>query len=108
MTDEMRWNQVKFVTGNADKVEEASKILNWQLEQISTLMIDEIQTHDINKIVVKIDSQYFRLTEVDYLLGNPEKAKKELGWEPKVKFTELVKIMVGADFIKQKVRHEKK
>ena len=46
-----RWNQLKFITSNADKVREASKILNCQLEQVSTLMIHEIQTYDINKIV---------------------------------------------------------
>lgn len=46
-----RWSQLKFVTSNADKVREASKILGWPLEQVSTLMIHEIQTHDINKIV---------------------------------------------------------
>ena len=45
------WKQLKFVTGNANKVQEASKILGCPLEQVSTLMIHEIQTHDINKIV---------------------------------------------------------
>jgi GDPmannose 4,6-dehydratase len=46
---------------------------------------------------VKIDSKYFRPTEVGYLLANPEKAKKNLGWNPKVKMKDLVKIMVDAD-----------
>ncbi len=46
---------------------------------------------------VEIDPRYFRPTEVDYLLSDPIKAKKELNWEPKVKFHELVKIMVDAD-----------
>lgn len=49
------------------------------------------------KKYVEIDPRYFRPTEVDYLLGDPSKAKKQLGWEPKVKFHELVKIMVDAD-----------
>ena len=60
---------------------------------------DEIGINSKNgKIVVKVDSNYFRPTEVDLLLGDSSKAKKELGWEPKVKFEELVKVMIDADF----------
>ena len=46
---------------------------------------------------VEIDPRYFRPTEVEFLLADPSKARKELGWEPKVRFEELVKIMVDAD-----------
>jgi GDPmannose 4,6-dehydratase len=46
---------------------------------------------------VEIDPRYLRPAEVDVLLGNPEKARRYLGWEPKVKFKELVRIMVDAD-----------
>jgi len=46
---------------------------------------------------VEIDQRYFRPTEVDYLLADPSKAKRELAWEPKVTFKELVRIMVDAD-----------
>jgi GDPmannose 4,6-dehydratase len=46
---------------------------------------------------VQIDPKYFRPTEVDYLLGDASKAKRILGWEPKVKFKELVHIMVKAE-----------
>jgi GDPmannose 4,6-dehydratase len=46
---------------------------------------------------VKYDSRYERPAEVDLLIGNPAKAKKQLGWEPKVRFKELVKIMTEAD-----------
>ncbi len=49
------------------------------------------------KKYVEIDPRYYRPTEVDYLLGDPSKAKEHLGWEPKVKFHELVRIMVDAD-----------
>jgi len=48
--------------------------------------------------IVRVDPKYYRPTEVEYLLGNPAKAKEKLGWEPKVKFEELVKIMVEADW----------
>ena len=46
---------------------------------------------------VAIDPRYFRPAEVDLLIGDPTKAKQKLGWEPKVKFEELVGIMVDAD-----------
>jgi len=46
---------------------------------------------------VKIDPRYFRPTEVDYLLADATKARTVLGWEPKVRFRELVRIMVDAD-----------
>jgi GDPmannose 4,6-dehydratase len=47
--------------------------------------------------VVAIDTRYFRPTEVESLLADASKAKKELGWEPKVTFDQLVRIMVAAD-----------
>ena len=46
---------------------------------------------------VEIDQRYFRPAEVDYLLGDPTKAREKLGWEPTVAFSELVRIMVDAD-----------
>lgn len=49
------------------------------------------------KKYVEIDPRYFRPTEVDYLLADSSKSKKQLGWTPKVTFHDLVKIMVDAD-----------
>ena len=46
---------------------------------------------------VESSEKYFRPNEVDYLLGNPEKAKSKLNWEPKVSFPELVELMVNFD-----------
>ena len=51
------------------------------------------------KEFVRHDKRYERPAEVDLLIGNPAKAKKYLGWEPKVRFKELVKIMVEADLV---------
>jgi GDPmannose 4,6-dehydratase len=51
---------------------------------------------DYNKYV-RIDQRYFRPTEVDLLLSDPSKAKRELNWTPKVKFRDLVRIMMDAD-----------
>lgn len=47
--------------------------------------------------VVETDAKYFRPTEVDYLLADITKAKKQLGWEPRFRFAELVKIMMDYD-----------
>jgi len=49
------------------------------------------------KVLIEVDPKYFRPTEVDLLLGDPSKAKKELGWEPTYSFEELVHEMVDAD-----------
>jgi len=46
---------------------------------------------------VEVDSRYFRPTEVEDLLADASKAKKNLGWEPKVRFKDLVRIMVDCD-----------
>jgi len=46
---------------------------------------------------VKIDPRYFRPSEVDNLIADPGKAKRQLGWDPKIKFDDLVRIMVDAD-----------
>ena len=50
-----------------------------------------------DKTVVLVDSRYFRPTEVETLLGDSTRAKKKLGWIPKITFTELVKEMVASD-----------
>jgi GDPmannose 4,6-dehydratase len=49
------------------------------------------------KTVISINPKFFRPAEVDLLIGNPEKARSELGWNPKVKFKGLVKMMVESD-----------
>jgi GDPmannose 4,6-dehydratase len=51
-------------------------------------------------VIVRIDPKYFRPTEVDILLADITKAKKQLGWEPRVRFEELVKVMLDHDMKK--------
>jgi GDPmannose 4,6-dehydratase len=51
-----------------------------------------------DKAIVRVDPRYFRPTEVETLLGDPGKAKKKLGWAPKITFKELVAEMVREDF----------
>ena len=55
--------------------------------------------------IVRVDSRYFRPTEVTDLLGDPTKAKKELGWSQTTSFVELIKEMVEADYLE--ARREK-
>lgn len=56
-----------------------------------------------DEVLVEVSPDYFRPSEVDYLLGDATKARKKLGWKPKVGFKELIKIMVEADLGKQNV-----
>lgn len=55
---------------------------------------------------VEIDPRYYRPTEVDSLAGDARKAKKQLGWEPKVRFKDLIKIMVEADLKAERLKLE--
>tara|TARA_Y100000768_G_C23956259_1_gene672964 strand:- start:422 stop:1456 length:1035 start_codon:yes stop_codon:yes gene_type:complete len=62
---------------------------------------NELGINKKNKeVLVKTDPKYFRPTEVDILIGDASKAKNILGWEPKVKFKDLVKIMIEDDLKK--------
>ena len=65
----------------------------WKGKGVDEVGIDK----DSNKVVVRIDPRYFRPSEVEQLLGNPAKAKRVLGWEPEVKFEQLVKLMTDGD-----------
>ena len=55
------------------------------------------------KVVVKVNPKYYRPAEVDLLIGNPEKAQKELGWQPKTTLEELCQMMVEADLRRNKI-----
>lgn len=52
---------------------------------------------EIGKVVVKVDARYYRPTEVDLLIGNPQKAYDKLGWKPKYTLATMLKEMVTAD-----------
>jgi GDPmannose 4,6-dehydratase len=66
--------------------------LTWEGEGV-----DETGIGADGRVLVAVDPVYFRPAEVDLLLGDPTKAKLELGWEPKTTLPELVRIMVDAD-----------
>ena len=65
----------------------------WQGEGVEEVGLDS----STGKIIVEVDPGYYRPTEVELLIGDPSKAREKLGWEPKVKMEELVKIMIKSD-----------
>lgn len=67
--------------------------INWKGEGANEYGIDAAT----GKTIVKVNPKFFRPGEVDLLLGDYSKAKNELGWEPKVRFNELVQKMVESD-----------
>jgi GDPmannose 4,6-dehydratase len=52
------------------------------------------------KTIVRVNPRFYRPAEVDLLIGNPEKAGRELGWKPKTTLEELCRMMVEADLIR--------
>jgi GDPmannose 4,6-dehydratase len=66
--------------------------LSWRGEGI-----DERGITEDGRVLVRVDPQYFRPTEVDVLLGDAAKAREQLGWTPRMSFEELVTTMVDAD-----------
>ena len=58
--------------------------------------LDEVGSFN-GQDIIKIDSRYFRPTEVENLLGDASKAKEKLNWVPKISFEQLVKEMVEED-----------
>lgn len=67
--------------------------IEWKGKGVDEVGIDT----KTGKTVMRIDPRYFRPAEVEQLLGDPSKAKKQLGWVPEVKFEQLVKIMIEGD-----------
>jgi len=67
--------------------------LIWKGKNNNEYAIDK----NTKKIIIKKNTDYYRPSDVSSLKGNPNKAKKYLGWYPKTKFKDLVKIMVDAD-----------
>ena len=115
----MRGEQDKLILGNLDAKRDwgyakdyvEAMWLMLQQEKPDDYVIATGETHSVREFLdeafeylgmdwrryVKIDPKYYRPAEVDLLLGDASKAKRQLGWEPKVKFKELVRIMVDAE-----------
>jgi GDPmannose 4,6-dehydratase len=81
----------EFVTRAAEAL---GMPLSWRGTGVDEHAINAATGHT----VVRVDPRYFRPTEVDTLLGDASKARRQLGWTPQVGFAELVQEMVDADF----------
>ena len=94
-------------TGRTESVRRFAEIcafyLGWSSDKRPGIIwegngLDEVgRRADTMEIVIKVDPRYFRPTEVDFLLGNSDKAKEELGWEPNTSLEELIKEMIIND-----------
>ena len=95
-------------TGSAHTVREFVEIafkeldivIEWSGEGVNEVGIDT----KTGKTVIMIDSNYFRPTEVDVLIGDSSKARTQLGWESKTTLRDMIKLMVSSDLKKIKKR----
>jgi GDPmannose 4,6-dehydratase len=78
-----------------DFINEASKNLDMKIHW-SGKDLEEVGSFN-GRVIIKVDPRYFRLTEIDNLLGDASKAKKKLNWTPKMSFEGLVKEMIDED-----------
>jgi GDPmannose 4,6-dehydratase len=74
--------------------------LNWQGDGVDEKGIDG----RTGRVLVSVDPEYYRPTEVDLLIGDSRKAKEKLGWEPTIRFEELVGLIARADWEKVQKR----
>ena len=90
-----------LATGEEHSVKEfasvAAKLMGfnllWKGSKPNEYAIDK----DTKKIIIKKNNQYYRPSDVSFLKGDAKEAKKDLGWSPKIKFKELVRLMVESD-----------
>jgi len=88
-------------------VEETAKHLGFDLEWQGKGVDEKGVDKKTGQTIIKIDPKYFRPSEVDLLIGDYSKAKKELGWSPETTFKDLVKLMVDSDLKKEQTLVEK-
>jgi GDPmannose 4,6-dehydratase len=111
---ELTFNEIGielYWSGNGKN--EQGKIKSINMEKVKDLIGDEVFSKSRFKlssklkkddVVVAIDPNYYRPTEVDLLIGNPAKAEKLLGWKANTRFGDLVKLMIKADMEKVLMR----
>jgi GDPmannose 4,6-dehydratase len=78
-------------------IEETAKVLGMNIKSNKKEGKEEEYIDEKGKSIIKIDPEYFRPAEVDYLCADPTKARTKLNWEPKIKFKELVRRMAEYD-----------
>ena len=89
-------------------VENAFNEVGIQIEWYGEGVKEKGRKKGTDEIIIEVDPFYFRPTEVELLLGDPTKAKEKLEWTPKVKFKELVEMMVKSDYEKAKYAQYKR
>lgn len=93
-----------LATGEAHTVREfadlAFKELDLELEWVGDGINEKGVCKRSGKVCVEVDERYYRPTEIGLLIGDTSKARVKLGWEPKTRFQDLVKLMVRADYKK--------
>ncbi len=85
-----------------DFVTMAFKAVNVELDWKGAEENETATDKATGKVVVKVNPKFYRPAEVDLLIGNPEKAKKDLGWETTTTLEELCAMMVEADLRRNK------
>ncbi len=114
--DEMQWlmlqkdkpNDYVIATGTQYSVrhaiEASAKCLGLELEwrgeqaaEVGVVVKSDSEHLEPGMTIVRVDPRYYRPTEVDDLLGDPSRAKRELGWEPTTTFEELIEEMTLGD-----------
>lgn len=102
MLQQDRPDDYVLATGETHTVKEfielACKECGWEIKWEGSGISEKGKVNGLT--IVEIDERYYRPAEVDVLLGDPTKAMEVLGWKPKVKFEELVKIMMRSDLKK--------
>jgi GDPmannose 4,6-dehydratase len=78
-------------------VEEVGKVCGFEIKWDGTNENEVGLDKKSGKVLVKVNPQYYRPAEVELLIGNPEKARKILGWEAKIDFKSLCRMMINAD-----------
>ncbi|MEN8711985.1 MAG: GDP-mannose 4,6-dehydratase, partial [Arenicellales bacterium] len=86
--------------------------LRWQGEGVDEIgIIDSLDLEKeelpgacpaIGSVIVRVDPRYYRPCEVETLLGDPTKSRQQLGWEPRISFSEMVTEMVHSDLAEAK------
>ena len=95
-----------FINASAEALGLALEWSGTGLDEVGTVIhVDESKKgisadQLLNKVIVNIDANYFRPTEVDSLLGDASKARETLGWKAKISFAEMVEEMVSFDLDK--------
>ncbi len=101
MLQQQRAEDFVIATGEQHSVREfveiAGRKLGMRIEWTGEGVAEQGVDRESGKVVIRIDPRYFRPTEVDTLLGDASKARRLLGWQPRIGFDQLVAEMVEAD-----------